>query len=461
MEALRRRFFQHPLVSFLFFFGVLARFINLNQSLWLDEAITAMAIQKYSLSDLVFIFAPTDFHPPLYYLFLQIWSTVFGTSEISLRLPSVLFSLIATYFVYRSGKLLSGKVAIGLWSAVFFLWNPLILYYSQEARMYLLAVVFISVHFYALLRLMREESSRYVALIYVLSVFGMLFTFYGSVFYLATVVLYLLWKRSWRVLSLTIIASGLGVLMLSPLLVQQWQHSKIARIEVSNWSSVLGTVSLKNAVLIPVKLTSGRISFEPKWIYYALASGWLGVLAALMQKNLLRHRLLLVFLFIPGVLGMLFSVVTPLLQYFRFLYLVIFLSLLLGMTLKQSGQRVIVACGFVAWSLGYLLFPVFHREDWRILSQDISSEGISDLPVYMISTASDPLTYYLPDREIHELSSIDSALPTQKQVIVIPYVVDVHGIDSQQILQSAGFTQTKEDSVRGISWQIWQKAEQP
>ena len=33
----------------------------------------------------------SDFHPPLYYLVLKAWSSVFGYSEFSLRLPSVIF----------------------------------------------------------------------------------------------------------------------------------------------------------------------------------------------------------------------------------------------------------------------------------------------------------------------------------------------------------------------------------
>ncbi|EKE12574.1 MAG: hypothetical protein ACD_13C00166G0001, partial [uncultured bacterium] len=79
--------------------AVILRLVSLNQSLWLDEA-TSANVAVMSLPDFFNKFIPADFHPPLYYLFLMGWSRVFGISEISLRIPSVIFGVATVYFVY-------------------------------------------------------------------------------------------------------------------------------------------------------------------------------------------------------------------------------------------------------------------------------------------------------------------------------------------------------------------------
>ena len=79
------------------------RLIGINQSLWLDEAISAN-VAKMPMLEIVKNFSINDFHPPLYYLFLNFWTKIFGSKVVLLRLSSVLFSLITIYFVYFIGN---------------------------------------------------------------------------------------------------------------------------------------------------------------------------------------------------------------------------------------------------------------------------------------------------------------------------------------------------------------------
>ena len=44
------------------------RLINLNQSLWLDEAFQFKAIANFNLTDMLTVYLPGDFNPPLSYL---------------------------------------------------------------------------------------------------------------------------------------------------------------------------------------------------------------------------------------------------------------------------------------------------------------------------------------------------------------------------------------------------------
>jgi len=79
--------------------ATILRLVSLNQSFWLDEATSGIVARDMNLSQL-FTFIRGDFHPPLYYLLLSGWGRVFGYSEISLRMPSVIFAIGTIYFLY-------------------------------------------------------------------------------------------------------------------------------------------------------------------------------------------------------------------------------------------------------------------------------------------------------------------------------------------------------------------------
>ena len=120
--------------------GLVLRLLSLNQSLWLDEAILANAVSRLSLTDLITQYMPTDFNPPLFYLFEWFWGRWFGFSEIALRFPSVIFGMVTVYLVYRLG----GKLP-----ALLLATSGLSIYYSQEARMYSLAALAVKLAFFA------------------------------------------------------------------------------------------------------------------------------------------------------------------------------------------------------------------------------------------------------------------------------------------------------------------------
>src|SRR3989338_693444 len=184
-------------IILIFLAAFLIRLIALNQSLWLDEAVTANVVRNFRFSQIVNGFSPTDFHPPLYYLFMKLWTNFFGYSEIALRMPSVLFSLLTGYVIY---------LIAGVWGATFFLFNPLIVYYSQEARMYMMATFLLTGGLYYFLRSQKLEvkSQKFKLKFKSLLLMNLFFifsfyTFYGSIFLIATILLYLLFKKRYKV----------------------------------------------------------------------------------------------------------------------------------------------------------------------------------------------------------------------------------------------------------------------
>ena len=78
-------------------------FIALRSPLWLDETHSYFEI-KAGFSQ---IWARLGWHiPPLYAYLLWLWTKLAGTSEVALRIPSVLAMLGAAYLLYRAARAL-------------------------------------------------------------------------------------------------------------------------------------------------------------------------------------------------------------------------------------------------------------------------------------------------------------------------------------------------------------------
>lgn len=120
----------------------LATVLRLNrldsQSLWADEGNSA-AMTGRSLGQIA-LHAANDIHPPLYYWLLSGWTRAAGTSESGLRSFSVVLGVLLVLSTIGLGMRLGG-VLLGLAAGLIAAVSPLQIYYSQEARMYMLAAV--------------------------------------------------------------------------------------------------------------------------------------------------------------------------------------------------------------------------------------------------------------------------------------------------------------------------------
>lgn len=389
----------------IFLLAFFMRLIGLTQSLWLDEAVSANVVKDNTLFAIVKNFSPHDFHPPLYYLFLKLWTVIFGYSEVALRFPSLLFSLAAGYTIYKVGRL-SQRQSFGFWSAAFFLFNPLMVYYSQEARMYMMAAFLITTGFYFLLK-------KKMVFFTFFSVWSF-YTFYGSLFFIITAVLYLWYKKQHKKFLYFIFYILFFIFLITPLLYLQWMNAQKQLMIVSNWSAVLGMANVKNLLLIPLKFSFGRMSFYPKLLYYTVAGIWTMWVFIFVCIGGLRSKKMLFFFITPLIFGYIFSFFTPLLSYFRFLYLLPFMSIILAYGTSRKWQRMLLFSGFSVLSFIYLLAPVFHREDWKSLAQHVGK----DKTVYMIYSSSDPFKYYLPDVIVKDMSELKKVV--DEKIIVVP-----------------------------------------
>ncbi len=117
--------------------GAALRFATLDtQSLWYDEAVTARLL-RLDLGSMLEAIPDSESTPPLYYVLAWLWTHVFGTGEVGLRSLSALLGTATVVVVWELGRRLGGDRA-ALAAAALAAVNPMLVWFSQEARAYAL-----------------------------------------------------------------------------------------------------------------------------------------------------------------------------------------------------------------------------------------------------------------------------------------------------------------------------------
>jgi mannosyltransferase len=121
------------------FAGVL-RFARLgHQGFWFDEGNTALLVH-FSAGKMLGLLPQSESTPPLYYGVAWVWARLFGFGEAGLRSLSAFAGAATVPVAFAAAwRLLSRRA--GLIAAALTACNPLLIWYSQEARSYSLLVL--------------------------------------------------------------------------------------------------------------------------------------------------------------------------------------------------------------------------------------------------------------------------------------------------------------------------------
>jgi uncharacterized membrane protein len=142
--------------------GGLLRFTNLgDQSFWVDETLTALAIQG-GLGETFHRVATNESAPFLYYAVEWFWAQLFGHSDGALRSLSALAGTATIPVVFAAANRLARERA-GLIAAALVATNPLLVWYSQEARAYALYVLLSALGFWLFLRARDQPTGARLA----------------------------------------------------------------------------------------------------------------------------------------------------------------------------------------------------------------------------------------------------------------------------------------------------------
>lgn len=256
--------------------GLVLRVISLNQSLWLDEAINVLATQNFSLLGMITDYAKADFHPPLFFVILWIWSKIFGIGEVAVRIPSVIFGILTVYLIYLIGNKLYSK-KLGLFAAFLLAVNPLHIYYSQEARMYALAALAVSINFFLLIKLVEGDKGKRGNMgdmvLYTLSNLLVLASDYVAYFIFPAQLIFLVIQKNWAIVKKWFIALIISILLgiwWLPHFLNQLDVGAVASANLPAWKLIVGGFDLKAIPLTFVKFIIGRISHPDKIIYASI-----------------------------------------------------------------------------------------------------------------------------------------------------------------------------------------------
>jgi hypothetical protein len=212
--------------------GAALRFATLDvQSLWFDEAVTAQLL-RLDLPGLLDAIPDSESSPPLYYLLEWLSTQLFGTGEVGLRSLSALLGTTTIPLVWALGRRLDGERA-GVLAGTLVAVNPMLIWFSQEARAYaLLALLGALTALLWLRALERPKTSRLLA--WGLAAALAMATHYYAIFLVAAQALWLVYRvPTWRALATALALPVAAGAALAPLALGQRANDSAAFISNS------------------------------------------------------------------------------------------------------------------------------------------------------------------------------------------------------------------------------------
>ncbi len=129
-----------------------------GQSLWRDE-VDAIRFSAWSLPELVTGLARVGHNGPLFFLLLRSWRLLTGDSEFALRYPAALLGALACPLGYVLARQLGFSRRAGWLLALLLATSPYLVWYGQEAKMYALLLVLVSLAFIAYLKALTTQTN--------------------------------------------------------------------------------------------------------------------------------------------------------------------------------------------------------------------------------------------------------------------------------------------------------------
>jgi len=370
-----------------------------NQSYWWDEALTAYE-SGLPFGAMLTTVAHVETTPPLYFLLTWAWGHVFGTGEVALRSLSTIAGVALVPIAYLCAKELISRWA-GVVAAALVAVNPFMIWYSQEARAYLLLAALTGASFLWFARALREPSRRNVSWWAVLSSLAVMTHFFAG-FAIAPEASWLLWRSRTRVVLGAIAAVAVVQAAMLPFAGADTTHgvgwiTRIARIHriataTGEWGLSLvyrratvtqdlagGAVFLTIVVLLVVFGGDKRTREGTKVAGVIAALVWLLPLGlALVGQDFFLSRNVIP-AFIPLVTVVAAACVAP-------------RAPILG-----AAFAVLLLAVFVDATVTVQTTPALERPNWRAIGHTIGRSPVARAILFTGNNYAIPLKLYVPD----------------------------------------------------------------
>lgn len=358
------------MIFVILFLGFLLRIVHLNQSFWLDEAAQVIESSRPLIKQLDI---GADFHPPLYHILLHFWMYL-GTSETWIRLLSVFFGIGVIFMIYKISQLLFSK-GISLFSALFAAISPYLIWYSQEARPYILFVFLSLVATYFLLL----KKWRLYLIFSILT----LYSLYFAPFLLIAHLVYILFfeKKFLKKMIFAQIISFIFFLPWVPFFKRQLEIGTQGNFQ--GWQNIVSFTPLKAIPLTFSKFIFGHGSIDNNLIYALIISPvfliFLYNIIKLLKKR--EGQIISCFFSIPFIVSVFITMFIPVLAPQRLLFLLPFFIIIytagsLDLSKLSRTISILLFSGVSAAGIfQYYTNPYVQREQWRQAVDYIEKEG--------------------------------------------------------------------------------------
>jgi len=178
----------HPRIDIAFLVVGLAIFATITlfnvsrASFWFDESFGIYLIQFNFLE--IAQFTSTDVHPPLFYWLLKVWGMLFGSTELALRSMSIVLGAGVIVAAFMLTRRLFGRLAADV-ALLFLILSPMLIRYSDEARMYTLASLIVVGATYVLLKATETNQRRWFVIYGILVALGMWTHYFTALIWIA------------------------------------------------------------------------------------------------------------------------------------------------------------------------------------------------------------------------------------------------------------------------------------
>jgi 4-amino-4-deoxy-L-arabinose transferase-like glycosyltransferase len=251
-----------------------------EQSYWFDEGRTIRVIHA-SFTGMLHNDYTGETTPELYYILAWAWAQIAGYGEFAIRLLSAVAGILTVPVAFLIGRKLSSARA-GVIAAALTAFNPMLIWYSQEARCYSLMVLLSSLGLLAFVLLLDEPTPRWLGIWALVSGLA-LTTHYYTALSVVPEGIWLLWRhRRQRPVWLAIGVVAIWGLALVP---QEMHQARL--VPGGGWISTIPLGTRLPIVFVEQLLGPSRI-FTPFTLGIDVVVAGFAALAIARRRELLR-----------------------------------------------------------------------------------------------------------------------------------------------------------------------------
>jgi 4-amino-4-deoxy-L-arabinose transferase-like glycosyltransferase len=412
-EAVRARSRTFWIVAGLTVLAAVLRFATLGvQAYHHDEIVTASRVLRDGFWHAMEAVGFSESAPPLYYALAWVWTQLTGTGEVGLRSVSALAGVATVPVAYLLGAELRGRRA-GIVAAALVAVNPMLLWYSQEARSYALLALLTAAAALYFVRALNSPGRRELTLWGVFSALA-LATHYFALFPIALEAAWLLWRRRREaVAGLWIVA--LAGLALAPLAIHQMSLGHAEWIGGRSLGHRVWEVGVTFVVGETGDIVSRPEAVLPAVLPLLAVLAGLSMLALLGDRSERRAGGLMLAIAAATVAGpMAVALLAPDKDYVLARNLLpalvpLLVAVAIGVT-SYRARRVgtVIASVLIVYSLGFCVWvslsPAWQRPDWNAVAARLGEpEAPRAIVLWTLGAAS--LRYYLSTGSFQAQSS--------------------------------------------------------